>query len=143
MAHRPTSWAFCGIVWVLGLTLGYLLAIRGFAIPTAVTVIIVAGVVHLADQRREQLRLLVRDSLDDAKIGFRQAARIMEMDPTDLQRALNEPGRKLDAWRLEMLPDEFHRAFAVRRLGQLGLPAMFTRFLRILPAIDLDTQRSA
>lgn len=143
MRARPTTWAFCGIICALGLALGYLLAVRGYAVPVTVATLIVAGAVQLSEARREAFRLLVRDSLDDAKIGFRQAARIMEQDPKDLQRALNEPGYRLDAWRLEMLPDEFHRAFAVRRLGQLGLPALFNRFLRILPAIDLSATRGA
>lgn len=130
MAPRPTTWA----VVALGLALGYLLALLGYAVPVAISTAVVLGVVQLTEEQRRAVSARIRQALLNCNIGIRQAARIMEMDPTDFERALSGE-RKLDVWRLEMLPREFQREYNVLALTDSGLPERFAKFLQIAPAL--------
>lgn len=149
MAHRPTTWAdfspvFFVLVIVLGLMLGVELGILGYGIPAMFVTLAGAGLVQLTDEQRRRTAARIRQALLSANIGIRQAARIMEMDPTDFERALNGD-RKLDTWRLEMLPLEYQREYAVLLLADTGLPERINRLLQMVPALSFiqSEKRSA
>jgi hypothetical protein len=149
MSHRPTSWtdfspAFVAIVITLGLVLGMELGILGYGVPAMFITLAAAGLVQLTDDQRRRKAARIRQALLNSNIGIRQAARIMEMDPTEFERALSGE-RKLDVWRLEMLPIEFHRECNVLELADSGLPERLAKFLQMAPALPFinSDQRSA
>lgn len=146
-SDRPTALALSGTTWalvlVLGFALGVLVTVNGYAVPAALVTLVCLGVVQLTEQQREQAAGRVRDALHHAKIGIRQAARIMEMDPSDLERGLSGE-RKLDLWRLEMLPDAFWQEYWPLLARDKGVPETFRTAIKSLPVwMTFDSERTA
>ena len=140
MRTRPTTWTdfspgFYVLVIPLGLVLGIQLGILGYGVPAMFVTLAASGLVQLTDDQRRLVANRIRRALLNSNIGIRQAARIMEMDPTDFERALSGD-RKLDAWRLEMLPLEYHREYNVLALADSGLPERIAKFIQMAPALS-------
>jgi hypothetical protein len=144
VAHRPTTWTvsrgFYLAVIPLGFILGVWLSLLGYGIPVVVSAMFTLGLVQLSDDQRRVVSARIRQALLNSGIGIRQAARIMEMDPTDFERALSGE-RKLDVWRLEMLPREFQREYNVLALADSGLPERFAKFLQMAPALPFISEK--
>lgn len=79
------------------------------------------GLVVLSDEDRRAAANRIREALRLADIGLRKAALYMNLDHADLQRALSGE-RKLDFWRLQMLPRIFHQHLNILTLRDIGLP---------------------
>ncbi len=126
---RPTVLAVA-----LGLAVGAWSAQHGLAGPVAALAFIALGVVQLSEQQRQHSAAMIREALRRADIGIRKAALYMDMDPSDFERALTGV-RKLDWWRLEMLPRAFWVELWPLIAEDKGVPAIFRTFLRILPAL--------
>lgn len=103
--------------------------------------LIILGLVLLTDDQRRTAANRIREALRLADLGIRKAALHMELDPSDFERALSGE-RKLDLWRLEMLPDAFHQHFHLLGLRDRGLPDTAMAALKIAPAL-LDLKRGA
>lgn len=138
MRARPTALTDSRFLYVailpLGFVLGAVLALWGYAAPVALLTSTFGGLVQLTEEQRRRKANRIRQALLNANIGIRQAARIMEWDPADFERALSGE-RKLDAWRLEMLPIEYEREYNVLALTDSGLPERFAKFLQMAPAL--------
>lgn len=150
MAHRPPtvalfSWAFFAVLIPLGFVLGMWLALLGHAVPVAFAALLILGLVQLTEEQRHRVATRIRTALQNSGLGFCQASRIMEYTShSDFERALSGD-RKLDEWRLEMLPVEFHREYAVLLLTDVGLPERISKFLEMVPALSFiqSDKRSA
>lgn len=106
---------------------------------TFCSVLLVLGLVALSDDQRRTAAQRIREALRLADIAITKAARWMALDPSDLERGLSG-ARKLDVWRLEMLPDEFHRHYHLLGLRDRGLPETAKVALKITPAL-LDLKK--
>jgi hypothetical protein len=137
---RPTTLTvsplFAVIVLTLGFVLGTVLALWGYGVPVAGFALTLTGLVQLSEDERRRSADRIREALRLADIGIRQAARIMEMDPADFERALTGE-RKLDLWRLEMLPASYWQEFWPLLARDKGNPASFRTFAQILPVFGL------
>lgn len=145
MRARPTTLApVTQVVIVLGM------AFALFQLPREVvhllTALVALGVICLTDEQQRGRELIHRETLRIADIGIRQAARIMELDPSDLERSLRGE-RKLDDWRLAMLAAHTHyetdRIHAYLTLAKHGLPDLIQRGLKITSAFEFSAERSA
>lgn len=137
MAASPRTWA---LVMFAGFFLGVHLAMWGYAAPTAVTVAILLGAVELSEALRERGEWRIREALRRADIGICTAADYVGMDPSDFEKALRrKDGRKLDLWRLEMLPQQFWREYWPLIAQDKGVPALFHTFVQVLPIIQKES----
>lgn len=97
---------------------------------------LVLGLVALSDEQRRTATARIREALRLADIAITKAALWMALDRSDLERGLSGE-RKLDAWRLEMLPDVYHQHHALLELRDRGLPEYAKTAVKISPALDL------
>ncbi len=143
MGARPRLLTVCvlALLVVLGFTLGVWMALAGYVLHTIVAASWCIGLVQLADQRQRDVNDAFRDAIRITDIGLCDAAKWMGLDPADLTRAL-ALDRKLDLWRIEMLPDETVSLFYVLRAQKLGLPTFIRRALDVA-AIFTTQKRSA
>lgn len=88
------------------------------------------GLVALSDSQRRTAAERIREALRLAGLALSEAAYLMGIDPSELTRGLSGE-RKLDHWKLQLLPDEFHRHHAVLELRDRGLPAYARTCLKI------------
>lgn len=100
---------------------------------------LVLGLVALSDEQRRTATARIREALRLADIAITKAALWMALDRSDLERGLSGQ-QKLDYWRLEMLPEEFHRHFYLLGLRDRGLPEYAKTAVKISPALDLKKE---
>lgn len=96
---------------------------------------LVLGLVMLSDEQRRTAAGRIREALRLADIAVTKAALWMALDKSDLERGLSGQ-QKLDYWRLEMLPEDFHRHFYLLGLRDRGLPEYAKTALKISPAVE-------
>lgn len=142
MGARPKYWA--ALVPFVSLFLAvYLPGPQAMALGFMLAL----GLVHLSEDQKRASGADIRLALRRADIPITKAARIMGMDASDLEKALNcIPGRRLDWWRLEMLPDEFWQELWPLLAARKGLPQQAKTFVKALPVllgIHGDKERSA
>jgi uncharacterized membrane protein len=137
MRARPTALTVSLFVVVVGvgLWLGTRFAASGYGLHAICAASWCIGLVQISDERRREVAQALRDALKETNIGVRDAAAHMQLDPADFSRALTGE-RKLDIWRIEMLPVETRRCFYFFRAQRLGLPTFVQRALKIAPAFD-------
>lgn len=128
MRARPTLWALSVL---FGLLVGTLAAQTGHGRACALVAIVGLTAVELSAAQRRLAELRVRTALRLADIGIREAAEIMGIDARDFERGLKGE-RKLDLWRLEMLPDRYHQEYWVVLAEEKGLPALSRTVLKML-----------
>lgn len=139
MRGRPQSVTV--LACVLSAALALLAWVHGYGEVVAYVCLIVLGVVRLEEDRRRRSAECIRTALRRADISVSKAALIMEMDHADLQRGLSGE-RKLDWWRLEMLPDVFWQELWPLLAETKGVPALFRTFAKVMPFVDAQ-ERSA
>lgn len=79
------------------------------------------GVVQLTDAHLRATAQRIREALTLCGLQQKEAAYLIGLDPSDFQKALDGQ-RKLDLWRLEMLPEDFQRHYSLLVLRDRGLP---------------------
>lgn len=138
MRARPTKLGESNRVFVLLSILGFLVgaycALEGRHTELLLISISGLGLVQLEESKRRGVGDRVRDALNRAHIPLKEAAAIMKMDQGDLTRALNGE-MKLDLYRLEMLPDEFHQEWWPLQAHAKGVPELFKTWLKVLPVL--------
>lgn len=122
-----------------------LVAIR-YELSVGVTLaglLLIVGLVSLsADQRRAKAQR-IREAIRDAGLSMKEAAALMQFhSAADLNHMLDDDERKLDAWRLEMLPDDFHAHLALLELRDRGLPQKIRLALKVIPALPAMKERA-
>ncbi len=125
---RPIFWAvliYCLFVWAG--TTGF--APMQSALTTAT--VVVAGLVQLAEQQRHTTEQRIREALRLSDLSITKAALHMNLDPSDFEKGLRGE-RKLDLWRLEMLPEEFSKHYATLTLIDKGVPTYFRKALKMV-----------
>lgn len=128
---------------ILLLAIAALGAINGVTWLTALSVFCVLGLVQLDEEQRQQTRERIREGLRRAGIPITKAAEhYMLMDPSAFDSALNGE-RKLDYWRLEMLPESFWQEYWVLLARDKGLPDQVRTFVHAMPALLGMSRRSA
>lgn len=135
MAARPRLLTV--LLVVLAFEVGIVLGFYGFQGAVVGFAALSLGAVQLADQRQRQVNGAFRDALRITDIGLCDAAKWMGMDPADLTRAL-AADRKLDLWRIEMLPSETLSLFYALRAQALGLPSFIRRALDMAPVFGVE-----
>lgn len=100
---------------------------------------LVLGLIALSEDQRRTATERIREALRLANIALSEAAFIMRMAHSDLTRGLSGE-RKLDHWRLEMLPPVYHQHHALLELRDRGLPEYAKTALKISPAIELKKE---
>lgn len=129
MRARPSFWS------VFALACSWGLATYGPEWLVLIAFVAVLGLVELSEEQKRQKGGRIREALRAIDLSITKAAWTMgRMDPSDLEKALNGL-RKMDVWRLEMLPIEFHQELWLLEARDRGLPERALTFLRILPAI--------
>lgn len=129
MRARPSVWS------VFALACSWGLATYGPEWLVLIAFVAVLGLVELSEEQKRQKGGRIREALRAIDLSITKAAWTMgRMDPSDLEKALNGL-RKMDVWRLEMLPIEFHQELWLLEARDRGLPERALTFLRILPAI--------
>jgi hypothetical protein len=116
----------------LGLALGIQAHRYGHGRHVGLAALAILGAVQLTEAHRTQTAERIREALRRADIGIRKAALHMQMDPSDLERALKGI-KPLDVWRLEMLPDTFWREWWPLVARDKGSPEIFSTWLQVLP----------
>jgi hypothetical protein len=116
----------------LGLAVGLFASMHGCGRVIGTVALFGLGAVHLSEAQRRDAANRIREALRRADIGIRKAALHMELDPSDLERALKGE-RTLDLWRLEMLPDQFWREYWPLVARDKGAPEIFSTWLQVLP----------
>jgi hypothetical protein len=144
VAHRPNeltlSPALVGAVLLVGFSCGCWFSLIGYGIPVAVSTVATLSLVQLTEDQRRRVAWRIRTALQRANIGMVEAAQTMGLDPADWSRCLTGE-RKLDLWRLEMLPDAFHQEHWPLIAADRGLPESFNTFLQILPIVTVAARK--
>lgn len=118
----------------LGLSVGAFAWLNGYGAVAACAALAMLGLVQLAEGQQRKASDRIREALRRADISLGNAAAYMQMDQGDLTRALAAE-RKLDLWRLEMLPDTFWREYWPLLARDKGLPESFQTAARVLPMV--------
>lgn len=134
MRARPTTLAV-----VCGALIGVCASVNGYGHIVAYTALIGLGAIQLTEDIMRREASMIREALRRADIGIRKAALHMEMDPSDLERALNGT-RKLDWWRLAMLPDAFWQELWPLLAEARGVPSSFRTFLKVAPVVTAQKE---
>jgi hypothetical protein len=88
------------------------------------------GLVSLPDSKRQAVKARRLEALRILNISLTDAAQLMGMHLSDLSNALAGLN-KLDDWRWQMLPDEWHRVYALLVLRDRGLPEFAETIVKI------------
>lgn len=140
MTHSPRLLTL--LVVLLGVAVGALLTRYGFFGETVLSALFSLGLVQLTDDQRQRAAGRIREALRRADITLGAAAADMRMDQAELTRALAGE-RKLDLYRLEMLPDVFWREYWPLLARDKGLPDIFHTWMKALPMVLGGQERSA
>jgi hypothetical protein len=100
---------------------------------------LVLGMVVLTDEQRAHAVKRIREALRMADISVSKAALWMNLELRDLERGFSCE-RKLDVFRLEMLPDAFHQYYALVSLRDRGLPPLSLTSLMVGPRVSFMQQ---
>lgn len=131
------------VLWLVLTALLVLWAqVNGYLVLTlsaaAVALVLGAVLLPLSEEAIRCKANRIREALRLADISPTKAALYIYGDEKRLPDFVNalSCNRALDAWKLELLPDEFHRIYAVLELRDRGLPLLAQAFLKIAVAVD-------
>lgn len=141
MRARPTTW---GPITTVTVAVGALVLLLQCPlwVRDALALLAALGLVSLAEEQRLATAKRWREALSAHQIPVTKAAtEYMRWDVREFERALAGE-RKLDAWRLEMLPVEVRQTYALLTLRDLGVPEVFRTFLRVHPVLESMKERA-